>query len=91
MPFFSPVGWIGADGLLSQRGFDVGAVSGLPFPGNSLQIVIFGQAAPPQGLKESGPFPLLEFGVQGGRAKAVEFFPGKGIPLNTSTEDIHNG
>ncbi len=58
LPFFSPIGRVGADGLLCQGCFHHGAVNALPAPGDALHLVVLGQAGFPHRFEEAGSFPL---------------------------------
>ena len=65
LPFFSPIGRIRSDALLSHGRFHHRSINALPSPSDAFKFIIFGKAKLPQCLKDTRLLPFKKSGVNG--------------------------
>ena len=87
VPIFSTVGWVTSHRLPCQGCFDHTAINALPFPANSLQLVIFFQAQYPYLFKEACLLPFLKISVN---TAATPIFPWDRFPLAPRPQNIED-
>ncbi len=86
LPFFSPVRRVAADGLLSKRRLQHGAIDALPSPGNALHLVVLREPGSPQGQEEPLLQPCPEIPVH--RAGTPKSFLRQRLPLAPGAQHI---
>jgi hypothetical protein len=87
-PFFPPVGGVRPCTLLRQRSFARGPVYALPFPGDALHLVVFGQSRLPETKKKARLLPALKMRMHcAGAAK----FPRQRLPLAARAQHVNDG
>src|ERR1700692_2670722 len=86
-PFFPPSGGVRANALLAQRRLAEAPTHALPAPGDTLHLVVLGQAGLPDLHEKAFPLPTLEIRVHGAGAAVLL---GQSLPLAAGAKHINN-
>ena len=88
VPFFPPIGRVGAGRFLRQRRFNVGSVGRLPEPGYTFHGLVFSQPTLPYVTKHSSAGPLLKFSMNHGRTDSFKFLSRQGVPNDSCPQNV---
>ena len=87
-PFFSPIRGVRPYAFLRQRSLAHGAVNALPFPADTLHLVVFSQSGLPQTEEKAHPLPALKMRVH---CAGTAEFARQRLPLATGAQHLNNG